>query len=228
MKIEERGLLIDIDVPFVAASPDGVVSCDCCGEFCLEVKCPFTKKDSTLTEDNDKNFYLQKNTRGKLTLVNTHSYYYQVQTQLGVGKYKSCYFVVWTNKDIHIEVIEFDNLMWHNMLMKATHIFECGVLPELVSKFYSLLPNPTASTTAAQTSTSPTRNDSDEDEIWCYCRKSVPGEEMVACDNKSCPIEWFHFHCVSISKAPKGRWYCPDCRKLPKFKRGLKCKNMLS
>ena len=110
-----------------------------------------------------------------------------------MSKCKSCYFVVWTNKDIHVEVIEFDDLMWHDMLKKATHIFEYGVLPELVGKFYSLLPNPTASAAVAHASTCISQNatcnsDDSEDEIWCYCKKSVPGE-MVGCDNKSCPIE---------------------------------------
>uniref|UniRef100_A0A0N5AU18 PHD domain-containing protein n=1 Tax=Syphacia muris TaxID=451379 RepID=A0A0N5AU18_9BILA len=34
---------------------------------------------------------------------------------------------------------------------------------------------------------------------------------MVMCDNKDCPIEWFHFGCVGLSETPKGRWYCPTC-----------------
>ena len=42
---------------------------------------------------------------------------------------------------------------------------------------------------------------------------------MVACDNEDCSIEWFHTGCLRITTVPKGKWYCPDCRKLPKFKR---------
>ncbi len=36
--------------------------------------------------------------------------------------------------------------------------------------------------------------------------------DMIGCDNDLCPIEWFHFNCVSLSHKPKGKWYCPRCR----------------
>ena len=36
--------------------------------------------------------------------------------------------------------------------------------------------------------------------------------EMIGCDNDLCPIEWFHFNCVQLSRKPRGRWYCPRCR----------------
>jgi hypothetical protein len=26
-----------------------------------------------------------------------------------------------------------------------------------------------------------------------------------------CPIEWFHYGCVGLTQAPKGKWYCPQC-----------------
>jgi len=78
-------------------------------------------------------------------------------------------------------------------------------------------------------------NDSDEDEdgsdaddgehgedakrTWCICNQKSYGD-MVACDSKECPFEWFHYHCVNISAPPKGKWYCPHCtetrlRRLP-------------
>ena len=51
--------------------------------------------------------------------------------------------------------------------------------------------------------------------LWCYCRKPE-NEEMIACDYPGCSIEWFHITCLKLQVVPKGRWYCPDCRK--KFK----------
>ena len=44
-KICDSGLVLDPDIPHLGASPDGLVSCDCCGEGCLEIKCPLCKKD---------------------------------------------------------------------------------------------------------------------------------------------------------------------------------------
>ncbi|KAE9421358.1 hypothetical protein Angca_007307 [Angiostrongylus cantonensis] len=45
---------------------------------------------------------------------------------------------------------------------------------------------------------------------WCFCNEKSYGD-MVACDNKACPYQWFHYPCVNISSTPKGRWYCPHC-----------------
>lgn len=50
--------------------------------------------------------------------------------------------------------------------------------------------------------------------VYCYCRCPYDEvSEMIACDAEGCPIEWFHFECVGIMVPPKGKWYCPECRK---------------
>jgi inhibitor of growth protein 3 len=36
---------------------------------------------------------------------------------------------------------------------------------------------------------------------------------MVACDNDSCPYEWFHWKCVGLTREPVGTWFCDECRK---------------
>lgn len=51
----------------------------------------------------------------------------------------------------------------------------------------------------------------DPDEpTFCTCN-GVSSGEMVACDNRECPIEWFHYECVGLKAAPKGKWYCNSC-----------------
>lgn len=45
---------------------------------------------------------------------------------------------------------------------------------------------------------------------YCLCNQVSYGE-MVGCDNNDCPIEWFHYGCVGLTQAPKGKWYCPQC-----------------
>ena len=78
--------IINPDVPFIGASPDGMVSCDCCGQNVIEIKCPFCVKDSTFDDIDDKTFYLKRGNDDQLKLDVKHQYYYQVQTQLGVCK----------------------------------------------------------------------------------------------------------------------------------------------
>lgn len=52
----------------------------------------------------------------------------------------------------------------------------------------------------------------DPDEpTYCLCDQVSFGE-MILCDNDLCPIEWFHFSCVSLTTKPKGKWFCPNCR----------------
>uniref|UniRef100_A0A1B6CBV2 Chromatin modification-related protein YNG2 n=1 Tax=Clastoptera arizonana TaxID=38151 RepID=A0A1B6CBV2_9HEMI len=52
------------------------------------------------------------------------------------------------------------------------------------------------------------------DNLYCYCQCPYDEvSEMIACDGTDCTIEWFHFECVGIMVPPKGKWYCPDCRK---------------
>lgn len=45
---------------------------------------------------------------------------------------------------------------------------------------------------------------------YCVCN-SVSHGDMIACDNKECPIEWFHYSCVGLTVEPKGKWYCANC-----------------
>lgn len=60
--------------------------------------------------------------------------------------------------------------------------------------------------------TPPQEDTIDPDEpTYCLCDQISFGE-MILCDNDLCPIEWFHFSCVSLISKPKGKWYCPNCR----------------
>ena len=208
--LEEAGLFIDPEHPFIAASPDGIVSCDCCGKSVVEMKCPFCKKDSTLDETTQ---FLVREEAGGLQLDQKHAYYYQLQTQMGCTKVESGYFVVYTNCDLHMERTLFDSSLWQELCFKADHIFKTAVLPELVGKFFTRLPGTPLSRIINR---EPTQKDKNTDDTWCYCREGESGR-MICCDNENCSLLWFHYLCLKISSAPKGTWFCPDCRKLPQF-----------
>lgn len=86
---------MDVDLPFLAASPDGLV-----GEnSIIEIKCPFSIKDFTPQDAHEqkklKYIDMQKD---ELVLKKTHLYYYQVQGQLHITRRQFCYFIVWTPK----------------------------------------------------------------------------------------------------------------------------------
>jgi hypothetical protein len=59
---------------------------------------------------------------------------------------------------------------------------------------------------------------------YCFCG-APDNDEMVACDGKGCPREWFHYVCVGLTQetVPKGKWFCDDCG--VKKARVVKCKH---
>ena len=98
---------VSLDYPFIGASPDGIIHCECHGPRLIEVKCPFTHRGLSI-----ENYSKQKNTclelkENSVKLKKNHSYFYQVQCQMGVPGVCLCEFYVYTAVDSHIELIEF-------------------------------------------------------------------------------------------------------------------------
>ena len=51
---------------------------------------------------------------------------------------------------------------------------------------------------------------------------------MIACDNSRCSVQWFHFLCVGLNSAPKGKWFCPLCVELKKKRKEKNLSSILS
>ena len=47
--------------------------------------------------------------------------------------------------------------------------------------------------------------------LCCTCR-GPSQDDMIACHNPDCPVQWYHYACVGLKRAPRGKWFCPDCR----------------
>ena len=148
------------------------------------------KKDQKLSDPTDTKFYLQKDDGDNLTLSHKHAYYYQVQTQLSVCRKEFCYFVVWTEHDIHIEIITLNSDFWEEICTKPSHIFQEAILPELVAKFFYKLPSPSFCSTvkSACTTTKDSMLACGDNTLFCYCEQVESGD-MVGCDNDRCDIK---------------------------------------
>ncbi|KAL3862190.1 hypothetical protein ACJMK2_026409 [Sinanodonta woodiana] len=130
------GLIVSVDYPFLAASPDSLVHCEHCKETSgiVEVKCPFKYRHLTPIEAAQKSDFYCSVRNGKMKLNLNHSYYYQVQGQLVLTNRKWCDFVVWTPKGIHVERIWIDNKLWEErMLPKLKAFYMTSILPEMFS-----------------------------------------------------------------------------------------------
>ena len=79
LTVSKGGLVITPKYPWLGASPDGILTCDCHDVGVLEVKAPSSLQGTTMMEKSreDGMFCLQV-AEGKLSLKRDHQYYYQV------------------------------------------------------------------------------------------------------------------------------------------------------
>ncbi|CAN7951857.1 unnamed protein product [Ixodes pacificus] len=82
LQLNECGLFVVGSLPFLAASPDAIVSRACCEKAVLEVKCAASMKGASLTNTSKRLPYLDEN----LQLRHDHDYYAQVQAQMVATK----------------------------------------------------------------------------------------------------------------------------------------------
>lgn len=133
--VEPCGFFIDDSMPFLGASPDGLVGDD----GIVEVKCPSSADDLTPEQVISNKVGLvgkmfKKNKNNDSYDINTgHPYYYQIQGQLHVTKRKYCLLVVWTPKGIKIERISRDDGFWEaKMKTKLEKFYMTCLLPEII------------------------------------------------------------------------------------------------
>ena len=94
LKVEQGGLFVKSDRPYIAGGPDGIVSYNCCPKAVLEIKCPFTLADKSVKDGWKKSDYLNMNDKQILELNQKHPYYIQLQGQMAVTGLKMELFFV--------------------------------------------------------------------------------------------------------------------------------------
>lgn len=177
---------------YLAASPDGVVSCKCCGKGVLELKCPFSARENTIMQyamADDSSITLPDG--GTLHLKRDHSHYYQVQAQMLVCGVTYCDYVVWTEREAFIERIPIDSKFCENLLQTSNSFFRCVLLPELQFKYFS-------------------NKVTDNGQKNCWCEGTKKGK-TITCSNTLCARKLFHLRCVGLRSKPRGQWLCKDC-----------------
>ena len=128
--VKSTGLHVHPKFPHLGASPDGLISCSCCGDGLLEIKCPYSKRDYNPTQIND-HFYLNKTDQG-LKLSKNHDYYKQIQGQMAIRDHSYTDFVCWTPQGIHVERVNRDTSFFNQMETKLTDFFLKCVFPHVL------------------------------------------------------------------------------------------------
>ena len=153
---------------------------------------PFKYREDLKRWEFDKDFLISASGEIK----KSRRYYYQMQHQMFVTNKKLTFFYIWSKypkqKNFLLLEVPRDEELISTLLKKYEQLFFGVILPELITR--KSCPNEVH----------------DNNKFYCICKRpSFP--PMIACDGKNCHIEWFHYSCVKISRAPRGKWYCNNC-----------------
>jgi len=134
----QSGLVISLDNPWLAASPDGLVydPTENPPHGIVEFKNPYSVRNNTLREAaiTKKGFCLDLDkATDRLSLKQNHDYFYQVQCTMYCTQRHWCDVVV-RAKDIHVERIYYQAEFWlKGVLPKLKAFYFTAILPELSS-----------------------------------------------------------------------------------------------
>lgn len=125
--LRECGLYVMEGRPYIGASPDGLVECECCPKRVLEVKCPESMK-KFLRENMEKS---KENTPGQ-KLKHTTTFFCQVQMQMGLAGLRHGDLFVYIGEDDNLCIkLEFDKSFFQDVVERASYFFEKYVLPHV-------------------------------------------------------------------------------------------------
>ena len=141
------GLIIDVENPCLACSPDALVDIPGSQEphGIAEYKCPYSLPHADAgspqtpleAAKNNKTFFCKLGTSGTIEVKQGHNCYFQVQGTLAISKRKWCDFVVWTPRAISVQCIAADPTFWEKHKPKLERFYKEAILPELMLPRFS-------------------------------------------------------------------------------------------
>ena len=193
---KQCGLFIKPDYPYLAASPDGLFFCKCCGLSIIEAKCPYTVRNQNI---HDKDTFdlvdFLEDFNGKPRLKRSHKYYTQMQAQMWVCGVSHGFFIVWTQGGPPLyERVELDLDFCLNVVNNITLFYKSFVLPCLLG-YRDIFECPKCNKVILE-----------EDEISVSAT-----ENSVCCDSCS---TWWHLPCADLTMNAANAldsWVCQSC-----------------
>ena len=133
----QSGLVISTENPWLAASPDGLVTdpTENPPQGIVEFKNPYSVRNNTIYEatSSKKGFCLKVDEEtGELSLKTNHEYFYQVQCTMYCTQRQWCDIVI-RAKDIYIERVYYQKEFWISIIPKLKEFYFTAILPELAS-----------------------------------------------------------------------------------------------
>ena len=141
VSVEEPGLSLSRDKPYLGASLDRVVTMTDTGKkWGMEIKSPFSKAGMTVDEAcKAKRFFFEKLANGSVQLKRNNNYFCQVQGQLycSIIPLEGIMFVVYfgENMPLFVEKIHFENSKWFDELLpKIDYLYRRAFFPEMITE----------------------------------------------------------------------------------------------
>ena len=110
-----------------------------------------------------------------------------MQMQMLLTKRSYYDFFVWLkgkeNSEKLIVRVDADISFQQELKAKLINVFEKVILPECITRKHD-------------------PNNEHSQKLYCSCKRTS-FEPMIACDGKDCQVEWYHYVCVGITRAPK-------------------------
>lgn len=135
---EECGLIINPDIPCFVGTLDGLVSCSCHGDGCVEVKCvnihDSVELDDFLTRKPNNIF---NKCGSKYSLEESHEFFYKIQLLINLNNSKYCDCIIWSPNEAFVVRVYADTEFWKVAMEKAIVFHEQVIMPELLAKFYT-------------------------------------------------------------------------------------------
>ena len=220
---EECGLFLDQNKSFLAASPDMLVACDCCGEGLLEVKCTLKPKCEVCLQFCTCNLpdYLGY-VDGRLEIKKSHKYFCQVQGQLAVTQRQWCDFFVYSCNGTFLERVLYEESYYKEVHENLIFFFKSFIAPKILEG-PSLESSTLVNDQISEDISSPTMAvEVQQSGSVCFCvicknqvfeKENIKsfGQRSICCD--LCDT-WFHFSCVGIKKSSlknMDTWLCSRC-----------------
>jgi hypothetical protein len=138
------GLVVDVNDPCLACSPDDIASLANCEQGLVEYEYPYmaTKESFTQQQATQQLRDLCSVIDGerKLKLRHTHAqtnFYQVLKGSMAITEKQWCHFVLWRPHGLSIQTINTDPDFWTSCVHKVVNFYQWAVLPELPLPRYS-------------------------------------------------------------------------------------------
>ncbi|XP_069122147.1 uncharacterized protein [Argopecten irradians] len=133
VQVSRTGLFVHPTYPYIRASPDAIISCECHGRSLVEVKCPYVHRNSYIPNviSEGKLEYISED--GTLKIGHSRGYFEQIIVQEAVTSINNAVMVIWSKKGYTAIDVPFARDYWQTTILpSAVQFFKEQIIPAIL------------------------------------------------------------------------------------------------